>query len=136
MVLVDPVLLSVGCILCGMLASWSLLSRRTPALRGVLNALLPFKTAIGAATAACAVLSILFPAAGPPVFGSLFPGAVGFLIGVMFSLEILMDARFLRGRKEALARIGNVLLYLKIPLGLLSIFMGILHMLFSEALFF
>jgi len=136
MTIVDVVILSIGCMACGLLSASSLILSRLRGLRILVYALMPLKIPIGAATALAGFVSLLFPADGPPIFGSLLPGAVGLLLGTLFCLEVLMDARFFRRHKEDFVRFGNALLYLKNPLGLLSLFAGIMHLLFSKSLFF
>jgi hypothetical protein len=136
MFMVDVVILSLGCMACGLLSASSLILSMLRGLRVLVYALMPLKTSIGAVTALAGLVSLLFPADGPPIFGSLLPGAVGLLLGVLLCLEMLMDTRFFRRYKEIFVRFGNALLYLKNPLGLLSIFAGIMHLLFSKTLFF
>ena len=133
---VDLVILPLGCFACGLLSASSLLLKSIPALRIMVYALLPLKIPVGILTAAASALSLLFPAHGPSLFGSLFPGLVGLLLGVLFSLEAFMDAGPVRRWRGAVARWANALIYLKHPLGLLALFLGFMHLLFPQALFF
>ncbi len=135
MMIADLVVLPVGCILCGIMASAGILLRYFRGLGSLLNALLPYATVIGAVTAVSAALSLIFPFQGPPVFGSLFPSAAGLLLGLLFCLELLTGSRLFSRRKELLIQLGNALLYLKVPLGLASILFGILHLFYSSQVF-
>jgi hypothetical protein len=133
---VDLLILPLGCFACGLLSASSLLLRSVPALRVVVYALVPLKIPIGVLTALASALALLFPAHGPLLFGSLFPGLVGLLLGALFSLEAFMDTGPVRRWRGAVARWANAMVYLKHPLGLLALFLGVMHLLFPQALFF
>jgi hypothetical protein len=131
----DLVVLPLGCIAGGLLASAGVVLRRFPAAGVVINALLPLKIWIGAAALAASTLSLLLPASGPPILGSFFPAAAGLCVGALLCLELIAGSRSIRN-KERLVWIGNTLLYLKNPLGLASILFGFLHFFFHRALLF
>ena len=135
MTVMDLVVLPLGCIASGLLASAGVVLRRFPGAGAVINALLPLKIWIGAATLAASALSLLLPASGPPILGSFFPAAAGLCVGALLCLELIAGSRSIR-RKEQLAWIGNTLLYLKNSLGLASILFGFLHFFFHGALLF
>lgn len=136
MLVADMIVLPLGCLICGLLASASFTLRYVPGFRPVVYAVLPYKGAIGLLTVAAAVLSIVAPVSGPPVFGSFLPAVFGLLAGGLFTLELIADSRMGIRKKALFAQIGNALVYLKWPIGLLAMVFGFLHLIFSESLFF
>ena len=136
MLVADLVVLPLGCLVCGLVSASSFLLRRFPSLRIIVYALLPFKVPAGFLTIMAAVLSLLFPYYGPPFAGNLVTSAVGVLVGTLLSLDILMENRFLRRYKERLAWVGNILIYMKNPVGLISLVAGCIHLLFPATPFF
>ncbi len=129
----DLLILPIGCLVCGLLASSSMLLRNTPVLRAAIDRLTPFRVPIGMATALAGLIALLLPAHGPPFIGSLLPAVVGIAIGLSLSLDVLLDVPMLRRRWRALAILGAALTYARRPLGLLAVLSGLLHLLYPGA---
>ena len=130
MYLFDMVLLPIGCVLSGLIAAAPVLLRMLPWFLRFVEGLLPFRAPVGIATLLTGVVCLLFPYQDIPLLGSLFPAAVAIGVGLMLSLEYFAGNKKLP--KSALTWIGNVLMYLKNPLGLSSIFLGLAHLSLSR----
>lgn len=135
MLVTDMVILPLGCLLCGLLSASGLLLRSLPALRRLVESLLPRKATVGLVTTLAGLISLFFPYYGPTFIGSLFPATAAVVVGVTLSLELLLDLPLLHERRRALARIGNALLYLRNPLGVLCMTSGVLHLCFPAVPF-
>jgi hypothetical protein len=136
MFIFDLIVMPLGCLFCGILASASLLSRYIPRFHVVKSALLPYKNLLGLITVFSSIVSLILPVSGPSVFGSFFPAVFGILVGGLFTIELLLNSRIGKNKKELISRIGNALLFLKWPIGLFAIFFGLMHLIFNASPFF
>ncbi len=136
MVFIDFVLLPAGCILCGIMASSSLVLRFIPGISRIVLEILPFRGYLSAITIFAGLVSLFFPADGMLLLGNLFPAFFGILSGIILSVEYLADIKFLKRNRIFVIWIGNVLQWIKKPVGLLTLFLGVTHLFFRDLMFF
>lgn len=129
----DIVLLPLGSLICGIMAAANIVLGLFPLLRKFVYGILSYRIVIGLVTVFSGIMALLFPYRDIIFFGSFFPAVTGIMAGLMLSLEYFSDKNYFN--KNTMVWIGNVLLYLKYPLGIAAIIFGIMHLFKSSTLF-
>jgi hypothetical protein len=135
MVFITTFLLSIGCIVCGIITTSSIILKKMPVLKGIVYSIIRYKIVIGLATLITAIVTLFFPGNGYIIIGSFFPAASGLLIGILLCLEYFINSKIIIINRMVMVWFGNVLIFFKIPLGLISLFFGFLHIFYADVLF-
>jgi hypothetical protein len=128
-------LLSIGCIVCGIIATSPVILKKVTILKNIIYGIIRYRIVIGLATFITALMTLFSPENGYFIVGSLFPAASGLLVGILLCLEYFVNNKIIFVDRLSMVWFGNVLMYCKIPLGLISLFFGFLHIFYADVLF-
>ena len=132
----DLVILPLGCVVCGVLAASPVILRVLPFLSGLVEALARRRAPVGLATALAGVVALIFPAHGPSMLGSFVPALLAIGVGLGLSVDVLAGTNLARRFRKPLVVLGNALIYVRVPLGLIAVAAGLFHAVSPASPFF